>query len=184
MSKAELARRIGTTRQQIGRLEDGQRKLTREWADMIAPFLGCTAADLLFPEMAQIDTKRFKNVFDVAENGVAAESPVLSLDQEFLARLLPSASRHRLRLMMVDSDHPGTMVAKGDAIVIDMDDTVPSRPGLYAIEIAGAHQWRYLSPTTAGTVQVHTDNRKTPEETVKPSEIKVLGRARLRISTL
>lgn len=184
LSKAELARRVGTTRQQLGRLEDGKRKLTKEWAEKIAPILGCTPSDLLFPEMARIDTARFKNVFEVDDGGEDVEYPLISLDIEFLKRLLPSAGRHRLRLMMVDSDHPGSAVAKNDAVVIDMDDIAPTRPGLYAIEIAGAVQWRYLTPTTTGMVQVHTDNRKPPEETVKPDEISILGRARLRISTL
>src|SRR5690606_4870941 len=36
LNKSDLARRIGTTRQQMGRLERGERTLTRDWAERIA----------------------------------------------------------------------------------------------------------------------------------------------------
>lgn len=46
-SQEELARAIGTTNQQIGRLENGQRKLTVDWMNRLAPALGCLPSDLL-----------------------------------------------------------------------------------------------------------------------------------------
>jgi DNA-binding XRE family transcriptional regulator len=185
LSKAELARRIGTNRQQLGRLEEGERKLSKEWATKIATVLKCTPQDLLFPELARIDTTRFNNVFEIASGtGSPPESPGLAIENEFLARMLPNATRHNLRFMMVDAYQANSIVTKGDALVIDMDDNEPNRPGLYALDIAGVVQWRYLSPTTAGLIQVHSENPAGAGETVKPTELKVIGRARLRISTL
>jgi DNA-binding XRE family transcriptional regulator len=185
LTKAELSRRIGTTRQQLGRIEDGKRKLTLQWAEKIAPHLDCTAQDLMFPEMSSIDTKRFHNVFEILNGKEApADSPGMAIEAEFLARMLPSARRHNLRFMMVEPSQSNALVSKGDALVIDIDDNKPSVPGLYALEIAGVIQWRYLAPTTSGAVQVHSDNPNVPSETVKPADLAIVGRARLRISTL
>lgn len=46
-SQEELAQRVGTTNQQIGRLEGGQRRLTVDWMDRIAGALGVTVNELL-----------------------------------------------------------------------------------------------------------------------------------------
>lgn len=185
ITKADLSRRLGTTRQQLGRLEDGQRKLTLEWAEKIAPILGCTPQDLMFPELARIDTARFNSVFEIANGkGTAPEAPGLALETEFLSRMLPNASRHHLRFMMVEAYQANASVTKGDALVIDTDDNKPSLPGLYALEIAGVIQWRHLTPTTTGAIQVHSDNPNIAAEIVKADELTVIGRARLRISTL
>lgn len=50
LSGPQLAKLAGTTAQQIDRLEKSQRKLTREWAERIAPHLLLTPERLLFPE--------------------------------------------------------------------------------------------------------------------------------------
>lgn len=185
LTKSELARRVGTNRQQLGRLEESQRKLSVEWAERIAPVLKCTPQDLMFPELARVDTTRFNNVFEIAENGEKLpESPGLALESEFLDRMLPNASKHRLRYMMVETDQANSVVTKGDALVVDTDDKLPTRPGIYALEIAGVVQWRYLTPTTEGLVRIHSEGAGVLNETVQPDKLKVIGRARLRISTL
>ena len=42
-----LAERAGTTRQQIDKLEKGERRLTQEWMERLAAALGCKPADLI-----------------------------------------------------------------------------------------------------------------------------------------
>ncbi len=49
LSQQELAKRIGTTGQQVGNLENGRRKLTQDWMERLAAGLGCGPADLLGP---------------------------------------------------------------------------------------------------------------------------------------
>ena len=49
LTQAELADLVGTTQAQVQRLERGQRKLTLEWAEKLAPVLKTTARDLMFP---------------------------------------------------------------------------------------------------------------------------------------
>lgn len=50
MTLKELADKVGTSIPQLIRLEKGQRKLTKEWAERIAPYLNVPPAQLLFPE--------------------------------------------------------------------------------------------------------------------------------------
>ena len=47
LSQATLAQKVGTSNQQIGRLEKGTRGLTTQWMDRIAAALECSPADLL-----------------------------------------------------------------------------------------------------------------------------------------
>lgn len=50
ITQYELADRIGTSAPQINRLEKGERRLTKEWADRLAPALKTTPQSLLFEE--------------------------------------------------------------------------------------------------------------------------------------
>lgn len=50
MSQAQLADAANTSQPQIDRLEKGTRKLTREWAERLAPPLGLTAQELMFSD--------------------------------------------------------------------------------------------------------------------------------------
>lgn len=48
MTQGALAELAGTSQPQIRRLEAGERKLTKEWAERLAPHLNCSAEDLMF----------------------------------------------------------------------------------------------------------------------------------------
>ena len=50
LSQAALAERAGTSQPQIRRLESGERKLTKEWAERLAPHLQSSAIDLMFSD--------------------------------------------------------------------------------------------------------------------------------------
>ncbi|MGN6779211.1 XRE family transcriptional regulator [Rhizobium sp.] len=70
LSQANLAEAIGTSQPQIKRLESGERKLTKEWAERLAGPLGVSPEELLFgrvkieAEEPQI-TKLENNVFEL-----------------------------------------------------------------------------------------------------------------------
>lgn len=49
-----LADRVGTSNQQVGYLERGQRKLSQEWMERISAALGVNPADLLPPKTVQV----------------------------------------------------------------------------------------------------------------------------------
>lgn len=50
LTQARLAELAGTTQPQIRRLENGDRELTKRWAERLAPHLNVTPERLLFPE--------------------------------------------------------------------------------------------------------------------------------------
>lgn len=70
MSQANLAEAVGTSQPQIKRLESGERKLTKEWAERLAGPLGVSPEELLFGR-AKIEaeepkyTKLENNVFEL-----------------------------------------------------------------------------------------------------------------------
>lgn len=47
MTQEELAEKVNTTKQQIWRLENGQRQLTQEWLVRLSKALNCSIVDLL-----------------------------------------------------------------------------------------------------------------------------------------
>lgn len=55
LSQARLAELAGTSQPQIRRLESGQRKLTKEWAERLAPHLQVSARDLMFAETDDLE---------------------------------------------------------------------------------------------------------------------------------
>lgn len=55
LTQKELGARAGTSQPQIKRLEDGDRTLTKEWAERLAPHLGVTPEGLLFPKGDDLD---------------------------------------------------------------------------------------------------------------------------------
>ncbi|WP_246660455.1 S24 family peptidase [Nitratireductor sp. XY-223] len=48
LTQAQLAERTATSQPQIRRLEAGERQLTKEWAERIAPHLGMSPSELMF----------------------------------------------------------------------------------------------------------------------------------------
>ncbi|MBW8637039.1 helix-turn-helix transcriptional regulator [Hoeflea sp. WL0058] len=48
LTQTELARRAQTSQPQINRLETGERQLSKEWAEKLAPHLGISPAELMF----------------------------------------------------------------------------------------------------------------------------------------
>jgi transcriptional regulator with XRE-family HTH domain/predicted Rdx family selenoprotein len=50
LTQATLAEKVGTSQPQIRRLEQGERRMTTEWAEKLAPHLGVDPVDLLFPD--------------------------------------------------------------------------------------------------------------------------------------
>ena len=70
---AKLGKSAGTSAQQIERLEKGQRPLSKKWAEKIAPHIGLTAQDLMFPEGAPELPKDFAELeYDAKKAAIVA----------------------------------------------------------------------------------------------------------------
>jgi transcriptional regulator with XRE-family HTH domain len=184
ISLAELARAIGTTRQQMGRLAKGERKLTTEWADKIAKVLDCRPQELLYPHLARVDYDRFQAVFDAPEPQDVLSEPTLALKHDFLERLLPPTKNHKLQLLFVDSDDLKDHVARGDAVIVDVDVKKPARAGIYVIKIGDINHWRLIAPRAGGQITVSADSGHISEEVVDADSLQIVGYARLRVTPL
>lgn len=87
LSQTALAERVGTTQPQILRLESGARKLTKEWAQRIAPALQTTPEVLLFgegisrgmPVMGHIEAGQFR---DISLLDQSDERPTISVSRD------------------------------------------------------------------------------------------------------
>ncbi|MDH7790705.1 helix-turn-helix transcriptional regulator [Ochrobactrum sp. AN78] len=84
LSQAQLAEMAGTSQPQIKRLEDGARKLTKEWAERLAPHLSISAETLLFPDSKEIPEDQKWNEFNELFFQVGED------DQEVVLRLMRS----------------------------------------------------------------------------------------------
>jgi SOS-response transcriptional repressor LexA len=57
LSTQALADLVGTSRQQIEKLEKGTREFTKRWAERLAPYLNKKPVELLFPEVEHIPSE-------------------------------------------------------------------------------------------------------------------------------
>lgn len=96
LSQQGLADLANTTQPQIMRLERGERKLTKEWAERLARFLGVEPAALLFPTEA-------------GEGSTLARRAVVRPPPEFLGE-------RDLPVYAAVEGGPGEMVVSTDAI--------------------------------------------------------------------
>jgi transcriptional regulator with XRE-family HTH domain len=94
LTQARLAELAGTSQPQIRRLENGERTITREWAERLAPHLGISPSELLFPDehKGKLDTSHIKPVSrsGFADNIVkvtSAENKTLSVKGDVAAGL-------------------------------------------------------------------------------------------------
>lgn len=59
LTQPELARLVGTTKNQITKLESGDRRLSDHWAERLAPFLGCQPYELFMSPGSDANDLRF-----------------------------------------------------------------------------------------------------------------------------
>lgn len=57
LTMAQLAEKVGTTQQQIDRLEKGKRKLSAEWIDVLCKAFSCKPSELVEFEVEQANRK-------------------------------------------------------------------------------------------------------------------------------
>ncbi|MCH4542745.1 helix-turn-helix domain-containing protein [Ochrobactrum sp. A-1] len=145
LSQAQLAEMAGTSQPQIKRLEDGARKLTKEWAERLAPHLETTAEGLLFPQSTVEDLTRVASpIGAVPVTGKVAANTWLSVeDMDFGyddIEYVPSASgypvdlqfalkvegnclnkiaNHGDRLICLDIAKTGIEVEDGDLVIVE-----------------------------------------------------------------
>lgn len=79
LSQQALADLVGTSQPQIKRLEDGARKLTKEWAERLAPSLHTSAEVLMFGDSAGFEGMA---VLGIIEAGQFRDISLLDQDED------------------------------------------------------------------------------------------------------
>ncbi|MDN5249746.1 MAG: helix-turn-helix transcriptional regulator [Alphaproteobacteria bacterium] len=176
LSQARLAVLANTTPGQIKHLEKGVRKLTKEWAERIAPHLGVTAQELLFPDdsveystkmvtrkntsgvpiLLQLSNKEWiENLGDIEE---LANSNLNSFDLKsdkklFAVRLLLDLQNGLARLNELAICVP---IAQGDISELANNDIILIKTALPNTNLAKySLYWLYLK---AGSTEIELQN--------------------------
>ena len=111
-SQQDLADRVGTTQQQIGRLEGERRRLTQDWMERIARALEVRPSDLFTPE-------------DSDEIG---ESELSLIEDESFAPIARSLAHRGLALYRVETDAVSDSgVIRGEMITVDQTSDAITR---------------------------------------------------------
>ena len=144
LTLAQLAARTGTTAQQIGRLEKGERKLTTDWIGKLAGVFDVLPEDLMdsrhgervvIPEIGikPQDYKGGKGNKATAPN-VSEPDNVLSewaLPRQLLVNQVGAESTMRIIQVMGDSMVPE--FNPGDRVMVNTADRMPSPPGVFVL---------------------------------------------------
>lgn len=131
LSQQALADRVGTSQPQIKRLEDGARKLTKEWAERIAPALQTTAETLMFgsggpkgmPVLGIIEAGQFRDI-SLIDQSDELPSIAVARDERF-----PHAEQYALK---VSGDSMDELFPDGSYVTCAnwADTGMHMRPGL------------------------------------------------------
>ncbi|MFC4255410.1 helix-turn-helix transcriptional regulator [Croceibacterium xixiisoli] len=197
-SRPQLGKRMGTSGQQIERLEKGQRTLKQEWIDKAATALGVTPSDIITPlpagyalsgqtevlpaddpneivQIQRLDLSLSMGPGTVIDDYVEAE-PV-SFDLAFIRRITRSPA-HRLKLVTGIGDSMYPTLNWGDAILIDTTDrALAKQDGIYWIDLFGAAGLKRLRTIAAGRVLVISDNPTVGDQEVAAEDLRIEGRA-------
>jgi phage repressor protein C with HTH and peptisase S24 domain len=188
----KLADLCGTTAQQIGRLENGNRRLSDVWLERIASAFGVRPQDLisedyrlsdsapLAPYEAEPPARVNISIYDVR---AAAGRHVVHLEQDIIIddltfklawlRRRTSAALDKLAVIKVWGDSMEPSLSDGDDILIDLTQTEPGGGGVFLIRDDGSLLVKRLQKV--GTrLKVISDN--PAYESYESGDIEVLGR--------
>lgn len=144
LTLAQLAEKTGTTAQQIGRLEKGERKLTTDWMERLAKVFDVLPEDLMdsrHGERVVIPEIQIKSASRQGEKGQKSTAPNVaepdnvlsewSLPRQLLANQIGAESTMRIIQVMGDSMIPE--FNPGDRVMVNTADRMPSPPGVFVL---------------------------------------------------
>lgn len=89
ISQADLAEAVGTSQPQIKRLEGGDRKLTKEWAERLSPHLGVAAEALLFGKTNGDESVKVNSPVTAPQQAIDLPNAIIRDKVEGLGRKIP-----------------------------------------------------------------------------------------------
>lgn len=120
LSQGALAKAVGTSQPQILRLENGDRKLTKEWAVRLAPALNTTPEELMFADTVKVETSPDLSVRIFRESSTTPSFPYPESMSKDIPLMGTSAGSHTRGAFKLGSDvieyvrrPPGLIGVKG-----------------------------------------------------------------------
>lgn len=201
-SRPQLGERMGTSGQQIERLEKGQRKLTQDWIDKAAKAIGVSPSDIITPlddlsdpvliirEEPDIPPTRSSEDGSVSLRHIDMSLSMgdgSNIDDyfeegvfEFDAALLRSISRapaHRLVVGQGIGDSMMPTIHDQSLVIFDTTQTVLNTTDkIWAISLFGAGGIKRLRPIARDRVLVISDNPGIDNQEVSTEDLRILGR--------
>lgn len=198
-SRPELGRRMGTSGQQIERLEKGLRSLKQEWIDKAAKALGVSPAQIITPMTEsnqpvvpdELPTKTVDagEVVQIQKLDISlsmgpgahiedyVEDELISFDLSFL-RSFTRTAPHFLKVVKGIGDSMYPTLNWGDTILIDTSDPhLTKQDGIYWINIYGAAGIKRLRAISPEKIEIKSDNSDVPDQEVAAEDLRIYGRA-------
>jgi transcriptional regulator with XRE-family HTH domain len=202
MSRSELVKRSGVSKQQLSRLENGLIRLRLDHLKPFANALGYTPDQILlwgrYPgtSEAQGEAKgASEHVPEIASRSEAGHSKLRSRreglhverlkaeDWAFPASFVTNrlqASAKNLVVVEAEGDAMAPTIMSGDKVIVDSGHKTPSPDGLYAIrdsfENVIVRRLQVLRAAQPSRVKVISDNPKHAAEELALSEIEIVGK--------
>lgn len=195
LSQTQLAERIGTTLNMLGKLERGDRTLDTDWLDKIARELDCDPRDLIastsqravamplptrasteddIVEIIGLDLSLSMGPGTIIEEFVEADPVKIGL--RFVQDITRTPS-DRLRFVTGIGDSMEPTLRHGDRVLVDINEKQLSRMnGIYWIDHYGAHGIKRLRASGKGKVMIMSDNPNVPDFEVDADELRIEGR--------
>ena len=151
LTQQQLAEMIGTSNQQIGHLEVGERRLSAPWIEKLVEALGITAGELFEPaggEIALVSWAQAGSFADTVDLDIPHDTP----------RIAVAGLRHDQHIaLIVEEDSMDRIAPPGAMIVVDLRDRELIDGREYVVRMydrATFKRWRSdpprLEPDTTG----------------------------------
>lgn len=201
-SRPDLGKLMGTSGQQVERLEKGQRKLSQEWIDKAAAALGVSAAAIISPEnevgvTPDLPVSRSVDAGEIVHilrmdlslpmgpgalvDDYVEEEPV-AFDMGYL-RAFSRTTPTRLRLARGIGDSMFPTLLPNDEVLIDTtQNQLLHSDRIYAASINGGAAIKRLRPIEGGKrILIISDNKTIDPYPVDAHEVRIWGRV-IRLS--
>lgn len=170
LTQPELAKRTGTVKSEISRLEKGSRRMTIEWMSAFSRAMGITVEDLMtLPPMgfgAVSPAPKMRDIDEGVER-ITLGDVVLGIEGD----------NHEVAPVTGD-DWVGTF-SPGDLLIYDTSKKSTAAPGVFAFSVGGETIVRRVTPSSDGTLLTCANQAYPPVP--MSNAYKTLGRVVARL---
>lgn len=198
LSRADLANAVGAHPNQIQKLENGERRITTDWIERLAPHLGRKQSEFLSDgppdnsaQIIDVHGSEFARipVYDIrfAAGAGSQNDDERPIDNYLiglpLLRSMTDAPLIQIAIFQADGDSMEPTIHSRDWVFVDRRKVRLTNPGIYALVFEGdGFLKRAAQHMETGAVTLISDNAKYPPQTIKkPERLIVVGRVFMSI---